>query len=114
MSEASLLEQIIVLSWAFLAVTGGFNGMYICFHGIGRFDRHFSSLNDFKKESYSPFDRFCRMHRYSFQYVFGINRPAISLPLKVWLIYTCISLIFLWLSMAIGQLNLHFGFNPLK
>ncbi len=88
--------------------------MYICFHGIGRFDRYFSKLNDFKQESYSPFDRFCRMHRYSFQYVFGSNRPEISLSLKIWLVYTCISLILFWLSMIVGQLNLHFGFNPLE
>lgn len=83
MSEASLLERVVVFSWVFLAVTGGFNGLYICFYGIRRFDRYFSRLKDFRQESYSPFDRFCRMHRYVFEYVCRISRPVISLPMKI-------------------------------
>lgn len=113
MSDASLLERIVVFAWVFLFVSGGFNGIYICFHGIRRLDPYFSRLPDFRQESVSPFDRFCRMHRYSFLYTLGLNKPRVSLPLSIWLYFTCISLTVFWISMIIGQLKIHFGFNPL-
>lgn len=53
------------------------------------------------------------MHRYSFLYTLDLNKPRVSLPLSLWLYFTCISLTVFWISMAIGQLKIHFGFNPL-
>lgn len=111
MSDASLLERIIVFSWVFLALSGGFNGIYICFHGIRRLDPYFSHLPNVEWESHSPFDSFCRMHRYSFQYAFGVKRPNISRTLAVWLYFTCISLTIYWISMFIGFLGHQFGIN---
>lgn len=102
-----------MFSWVSLFVAGGFNGIYLRFHGIRRFDRYFSTLPDFEQESYSPFDRFCRMHRYSFLYTLGLSRSTISSSLAVWLYFTCFSLTVFWISMVIGQLKIHFGFNPL-
>ena len=87
MSDASILERVIVFSWIFLAVTGGFNGIYICFHGIRRLDPYFSTKHNVEWESHSPFDSFCRMHRYSFQYSFGLKRPAIGNGIAVWLFF---------------------------
>ncbi|MDH0097642.1 hypothetical protein L1F06_004180 [Ectopseudomonas hydrolytica] len=113
MSDASPLEIVLVLVWVLLFVAGGFNGIYMCFHGISRLDPYFSRLPDFRQESVSPFDRFCRMHRYSFRYTLGLNKPRVSLPLSIWLYFTCFSLTVFWISMIIGQLKIHFGFNPL-
>lgn len=58
MSEATIFERIIVFSWILLAVTGGFNGIHICFHGIRRLDPYFFTKLNVERESYSPFDSF--------------------------------------------------------
>ena len=86
MSDASHLEILLVLVWVLLFVAGGFNGIYLCVHGISRLDPYFSRLPDFRQESVSPFDR------YSFLYTLGLNKPRVSLPLSIWLYFTCISL----------------------
>lgn len=114
MSDATLLERILVFSWVFLALSGGFNGIYICFHGIRRLDPYFSTKPNVEWESYSPFDSFCRMHRYSFQYTFGLKRPDISRTLAVWIYFTCTTLVIYWISMFIGFLGHQFGINILE
>lgn len=111
MSDASMLERIFFSGWLLLFVTGGFNGIYICFHGIRRLDPYFSRLPDFERESYSPFDSFGRMHRYSFQYAFGLKRPKTPRALAVWLYFTCFTLIVHWISMFIGFLGHRFSIN---
>ncbi|WP_084166399.1 hypothetical protein [Stutzerimonas azotifigens] len=114
MSDVSILERIFFSGLLFLFVTGGFNGIYICFHGIRRLDPYFSKLPNFEWESYSPFDSFCRMHRYSFQYVFGVNRPKINPALAAWLYFTCISLTAYWIGMFIGFLKHELNINVLS
>jgi len=42
------------------------------------------------------------MHLYSFQYCFGLKRPAIGNGIAVWLYFTCIGLTIYWISMFIG------------
>lgn len=114
MNDATLLERILVFSWVFLALSGGFNGIYICFHGIRRLDPYFSTKPNVEWEPHSPFDSFCRMHRYSFQYTLGLKRPAIGNGLAVWLYFTCISLMVYWISMFIGFLGHQFGISILN
>ena len=114
MSDATLLERILVFSWVFLGLSGGFNGIYICFHGIRRLDPYFTTKPNVEWESHSPFDSFCRMHRYSFQYTFGLKRPDIGNVLAVWLYFTCVSLIVYWISMLIGFLGHQFGISILN
>lgn len=114
MSDVSILERIFFLGWLVLFVAGGFNGIYICFHGIRRLDPYFSQLANIEWESHNPFDSFCRMHRYSFQYTFGVKRPDISNAIAAWLYFTCISLIVYWISMFIGFLGHQFGINILQ
>ncbi|TLX54797.1 hypothetical protein DN824_00330 [Stutzerimonas nosocomialis] len=111
MSDALTLKQALYYAWFLLFVSGGVNGIYICFHGIRRLDPHFSRLPNYEWESHSPFDRFSRMHRYSFQYTFGLKRPNVGRTLAAWLYFTCISLIIHWVSMFIGFLGHHFGIN---
>jgi len=114
MSDVSILERIFFLGWLVLFVAGGFNGIYICFHGIHRLDPYFSQLASIEWESHNPFDSIYRMHRYSFQYTFGLKRPDISNGIAAWLYFTCISLIIYWVSMFIGFLSHQFGINILK
>jgi len=54
------------------------------------------------------------MHRYSFQYTFGLKRPDISRPLAVWIYFTCTTLIIYWISMFIGFLGHQFGIKILE
>lgn len=110
MSDVSILERIFFLGWLVLFVAGGFNGIYICFHGIRRLDPYFSQLANTEWEPHSPFDSFCRMHRYTF----GVKRPNISNAIAAWLYFTCISLIVYWISMLIGFLGHQFGINILE
>jgi len=114
MSDVSILERIFFLGWLVLFVAGGFNGIYICFHGIRRLDPYFSPLANIERESYNPFDSFCRMHQYSFQYIFGVKRPDISNSIAAWLYFTCVSLIVYWISMFIGFLAHQFSINILE
>ncbi len=111
MNAALVLERILYLGWLLLFVAGGINGIYICFHGIRRLDPYFSRLPNVKWESYSPFDTFCRMHRYSFLYAFGLTRPKVSRPITAWLYFTCITLTVYWISMFIGFLRHQFDIN---
>ena len=114
MSDVSILERIFFLGWLVLFVAGGFNGIYICFHGIRRLDPYFSPLANIERESYNPFDSFCWMHQYSFQYSFGVKRPDISNSIAAWLYFTCVSLIVYWISMFIGFLAHQFSINILE
>lgn len=109
-----MLERIFYLGWLLLFVAGGINGIYICFHGIRRLDPYFSRLPNVEWESYSPFDSFCRMHRYSFQYTAGLRRPIVSRGTAIWLYFTCISLTIYWASMFIGFLGHHFDIRVLN
>jgi len=61
-----------------LLVFGTVNHIYVPFFSIHTFDRYFSEKDDPNRESKSPFDSFYRLHKYSFLYTLGINRPKVS------------------------------------
>lgn len=92
--------NLLIDIWVATFLIGFANGFYICVHGISIWDRHLSKLPDPGKESASPFDRFARMHRYSFLYLFEIKKRTASVYLKVWLYLTSLTLSVYWISLV--------------
>ena len=61
-----------------LLAFGTVNHIYVSFFSTHTFDRYFSEKDDPNQEFKSPFDSFYRLHKYSFLYTLGINRPKVS------------------------------------
>lgn len=112
MSGVSILERIFFLGWLVLFVAGGFNGIYICFHGIRRLDPYFSQLESIEWESHNPFESFYRLHKYSFLYSFGLSRPKVNKAISLWLYFSCFSLSCIWVSLGLAAAGKYFDIGP--
>lgn len=91
------MQVDMVLLWAYAFLAAFANGLYICFHGIKFMDRYLSDKKEIEHESISPFERFARMHRYSFISVYkGDVAKMQSMPVRIWVYMTSLSLMVYW------------------
>lgn len=109
MNNPPLLQVILAYFWVFILASGTINHLYASFSGITILDRFFSKMINPEWESRSPFDGFYRLHKYSFSYTFGLNRPKVSTPISIWLYFTCFSLSVIWISLAIGLISKYYN-----
>src|SRR5690606_10122457 len=87
------MQVDMVLLWAYAFLAAFVNGLYICCHGIRFMDRYLSDKKKFEHESISPFERFARMHRYSFISVYKGDVAKIqSMPVRIWIYMTSFGL----------------------
>ncbi|MGE6374883.1 hypothetical protein, partial [Stutzerimonas stutzeri] len=80
--------------------------------GIRRLDRYFSKKHDPNWESNSPFESFYRLHKYSFLYSFGINRPKVNKAISLWLYFSSFSLSCIWVSLGLAAAGKYFDIGP--
>lgn len=91
------MQVDMVLLWAYAFLAAFVNGLYICFHGIKFMDRYLSDKKEIEHESISPFERFARMHRYSFISVYkGDVAKMQSMPVRIWIYMTSFGLMTYW------------------
>ena len=91
------MQVDMVLLWAYAFLAAFANGLYICFHGIKFMDRYLSDKKKLEHESISPFERFARMHRYSFISVYRKDVAKIqSMPVRIWVYMTSLGLMVYW------------------
>jgi hypothetical protein len=105
-------KAITLYSLFAILVFGTINNIYVSFFSIRRLDRYFSKKNNPDWESNSPFDSFYRLHKYSFLYSFGINRPNVSKVISLWLYFSCFSLACLWGSLGLAAAGKYFNIGP--
>lgn len=113
MTHLSTVEIVLVIPVILLAMIGFANGLYICAHGITIFDRNFSGLSNYRDESGSPFDRFGRMHKYTFSYVLGKKRPTLKLWMRAWIYTSFTTLVAYWSVVLVAILSHYFDFDPI-
>lgn len=109
----SHLETIVPLSIAAIALAGFINGFFICLFGIKVMDRFLSKLPDYRRESASPFDRFERMHKYSFGYILARKKLHLGTLMRAWLYLTALSLSAYWFVFAAGAMAYFFDMDPI-
>lgn len=97
-----------------LLVFGTVNHIYVSFFLIHTFDRYFSEKDDPNREFKSPFDSFYRLHKYSFLYTLGINRPKVSKLISLWLYFSSFSLACIWVSLGLAAAGKYFKIGPLS
>lgn len=113
MSAAISLKAISLYALFAVLVLGTINHIYVSFFAIHRLDRYFSKKHDPGWESKSPFDSFYRLHKYSFLYSFGINRPKVSKAISLWLYFSSFSLACIWGSLVLAAVGKYFNIGLL-
>lgn len=106
-------ETIIPLTLAAISFAGFVNAVFVCFFGIRFMDKYLSKLQDYRRESSSPFDRFERMHKYSFGRALATKDLHIGLPMRLWLRLTALGLSAYWFVFTAGALAYFFDADPI-
>tara|TARA_R110002020_G_C16310403_1_gene773809 strand:+ start:4694 stop:5056 length:363 start_codon:yes stop_codon:yes gene_type:complete len=109
----SNFETVVPLSVAAIAFAGFINGFFICLFGIKVMDKFLSKLPDYRRESASPFDRFERMHKYSFGYILARNKRRLGIPMRAWLYLTALGLSAYWFVFAAAAMAYFFNVDPI-
>jgi len=112
MDAAISLKAILANILFLIILAGALNHIYVAFFGIHRMDRHFSRKLDPSWESQSPFDAFYRLHKYSFLYSLGINRPSVSMGMSLWLYFSFFSLSCIWGTLGLAALAKYLHVGP--
>ena len=114
MPTAISLKAVMLYSLFSILALGTINNIYVSFFAIHRLDRYFSKKNHPDWESNSPFDSFYRLHKYSFLYSFGINRPKVNKTISLWLYFSSFSLVCIWASLGLAAAGKYFNIGPLS
>lgn len=107
-------KSITLYSLFTILVFGTINNIYVSFFSIHKLDRYFSNKNKPSWESNSPFESFYRLHKYSFLYSFGINRPKVNKAISLWLYFSSFSLACIWVSLGLAAAGKYFKIGPLS
>lgn len=107
-------KSITLYSLFTILVFGTINNIYVSFFSIDKLDRYFSNKNKPSGESNSPFESFYRLHKYSFLYSFGINRPKVNKAISLWLYFSSFSLACIWVSLGLAAAGKYFKIGPLS
>lgn len=106
------LKAIMLYALFAVLVLGAINHIYVSFFAIHRFDCYFSKKHKPDWESQSPFDAFYRLNKYSFLYSLGINRPAVSISMSLWLYFSFFSLSCIWITLGLAALAKYLHIGP--
>lgn len=108
------IETVVPLSMAAIAFAGFINGFFICLFGIKVMDKFLSKLPDYRRESASPFDRFERMHKYSFGFILSRKKLHLGKVMRAWLYLTALGLSAYWFVFAAGAMAYFSDMDPIN